>query len=225
MGILDRFLYKEVPDKESTDDAKNVVTPLVTQVPDSFKPNNVFAGKSNTFTPAGGVSSQPSAEEMGKWQNYFTKLLETAKGQNALYGQFLSNIEMVSETDTSTPIANKFKLAYKFMKGTTKQQIIDAAMNALAGIVNDRKATFEQRQAQKTKEGIDDKSQVILNNQEQIRIKTEEIKKLTEDNARLETEKLAARDNIAERLACYNILSEQLVAKVKDDITGLNNYL
>ena len=111
------------------------------------------------------------------------------------------------------------------MKGTTKQQIIDAAMNALAGIVNDRKATFEQRQAQKTKEGIDDKSQQILNNQEQIRIKTEEIKKLTEDNARLETEKLAAKNNIAERLTCYNILSEQLVAKVKDDITGLNNYL
>ena len=143
-----------------------------------------------------------------------------------MYDQFLSNIDIVTDADPNQPVSTKVKLAYGMMKKiASKDQIIDAAKSAINGIVNDRKAVFEPKQGLKIKEGITDKNLSIQKKLDEIKIMEDNIKLRNSEIEQLQIDIENSNSNIGIRLGCYDTLSTQLLEKVKDDLTGITNYI
>ena len=209
---------EEVPDATpAPKQAAQPVTPLVTN--NNFQqPVNTTGVSENMFAP---TQAQPSIseEDKRKYQEYFNKLYSKAKTSCVEYGEFLNNIEIVTETDATLPDANKFKMAFSFMKkkGITKEQLI-AALNSAVGVVEtDRTTVF-------TKD-INDKTANMENNLKLIEDKKLAIQKLSEEISQLQTDTETIKGKIATKTYFYNLFSSQLLAKIKNDVAGITNFI
>jgi len=230
MFNLKRLLYDEVADAPTHTEDK--VTPLVTSVPQQQQaynpppthvdynpaPNNPFIPKSYA------TQTIISPEEQAKWQNYFNDLLERVKKGCPEYGLFLANIDKVSKTDATTPMMNKIKFAFGFTE-LTKEQLLSAINKAYEAVQNDRKAVFEPSQAKKTNDGIDYNAQLIQEKQATILANNEANRVLNEDILKCQSEMAATTEKINTRAMCYDTLAGQLLAKVSEDIKGVQSYI
>ena len=225
-GFFDKFLYTD-GDKETKvkkEEPKvpvQVVEPLVTRITSQSNVVNPFVKNK-----IGDASQSLPPDELQKWQNYFNALLDSARKNNPLYNQFLENIDIVNEADPSQPVSTKVRMAYGMMKKVaTKDQIVEAANNAIQGIVNDRKAAFEPKQDKRIKEGVTDNNKLIQQKQAEIQKMEEDIKTKNAEILQIEANIDNTNSTVAIRLGCYDLLSEQLLEKVKDDLTGITNYI
>lgn len=225
MGFLDKVkgaFFEEVPDQKTNTPATpsaQPVTPLVTNA--NFQaqvPNTSGLSTENMFSPQ---PAQPaiSEEDKRKYGEYFNKLYSKAKATCAEYGEFLNNIEIVTETDATLPDANKFKMAFSFMKkkGVTKEQLLAALNNAINVVETDRTTVF-------TKD-INEKNANIESNTKSIEEKKLAIQKLTEEINQLQTETETIKTKIATKSYFYNLFSLQLLGKIKNDAAGINNFI
>ena len=224
MGLFDKLkstFMEEVPDATpAPKQAAQPVAPLVTNT--NFQqqqaPINTTGVTENMFAPA---PAQPaiSEEDKKKWQEYFNKLYSKAKITCPEYSEFLNNIETVVETDSTLPEANKFKMAFSFMKkkGVTKEQLMAALTNALGVVDTDRTTAFAK--------DINDKTANMENNIKLIEDKKLAIQKLSEEINQLQTDTETIKNKIATKTYFYNIFSSQLLAKIKNDVAGITNYI
>lgn len=219
MDFLKKLLYNDVPEAEQPLRQERVA-PLVTNEtqaqPIMFQDSgsnagNIFAAP--TQTPV------ISDEEKQKWQNYFSKLYSETRSINKEYDQFLTNIDTVTETDPTLPDANRFRFAFNFTKkaGITKEALIASANAASQAVEHDRDAVFD-KDIQKKNAAIEGNNKLILDKRNQIQTLMDEIKQLESDNQ-------STKEKIAVRTTCYNTFSAHLLAKIKNDIAGIMNFL
>lgn len=177
----------------------------------------------NSFAPA------VPTEEVEKCKIYFGKLLNAAREQNKSYNQFLASLETVTKTDPTQSIANASKLAFNFLKmsnpSLTKEMLIQDMNNALGGIVNDRTTEFKSKQDKRQKEGVDDNTKMIESKQQLVLTKQQEIQKLNEEIILLQNEVAQARQTIDMKNTCYDMVSSQVVTRVKEEIALVTNYI
>ena len=170
------------------------------------------------FAPA---QTQPviSAEDKKKYEDYFGNLYNLAKVKSANYGEFLTNIETVIETDPTLPDANKFKMAFSFMKkkGVTKEALSIALTDAINIIENDRKMVFDA--------DINKKNANIDSNTKLVADKKLAMQKLAEEIQQLENETETIKSKISTKTYLYNSFASQLVAKIKNDLAGIQSFI
>jgi len=220
MGLFDgikKALYDEVPEAPAKPAA--TVTPLVTNNNVSGYPAAMPQSMpTNMFAPA---QTQPviSAEDKKKYEDYFGNLYNLAKSKSANYGEFLTNIETVIETDPTLPDANKFKMAFSFMKkkGVTKEALSIALTDAINIIENDRKMVFDA--------DINKKNANIDSNIKLIADKKLAMQKLAEEIQQLENETETIKSKISTKTYLYNSFASQLIAKIKNDLAGIQSFI
>jgi hypothetical protein len=223
MGLFDglkKALYDEVPDEQKTQQQP------IQQQPTSVSYNSTIPGytappmpqTTNMFAPAqtGPVISE---EDKKKYQDYFSALFTVAKTKSANYGEFMTNIDTVIETDPTLPDANKFKMAFSFMKkkGVTKDQLSQACNDAIAIVDNDRKTKFDT--------DIKAKSDSIETNNQTIILKRQQIQKLSEEITGLEQENEQTKQKISIKTYLYNNFATQLINKIKADLSGIQSFI
>lgn len=211
MGFLDKFLYNNT--EEIKNKVETPITPLITNTNQNvvFNDNNPFAPKQN--------QTSISPEDKEKWQKYFGNLFTKVKSENIEYGQFLNNIDTVIETDPTITDSNKFKFAFSFMKkaGIDKGKLLSSMDLSIKSIENDRKIIFDV--------DIQKRNDSILTNTNSISDKKASIQKLVDEIKQLELDIENTKEKITTKTLCYNTLSAQLMDKMKNDITGVTNYI
>ncbi|MEI8364513.1 MAG: D-aminoacyl-tRNA deacylase, partial [archaeon] len=117
----------------------------------------------------------------------------------------------VIETDPTLPEANKFKMAFSFMKkkGVTKEALSIALTDAINIIENDRKLVFDA--------DINKKNANIDSNIKLIADKKLAMQKLAEEIQQLENETETIKSKISTKTYLYNSFASQLIAKIKND--------
>ena len=218
MGFFDgikKALYNEIPD-ESISDKKEKIVPLVTN--NSIMPQNTQLDINNAFiAPA----AQPPISEQDKknYQLYFTALYNKAKIQCNDYGKFLADIDTIIEGDPTLPDANKFRMAFNFSKkaGVTKEKLLASINETISFIENDKINIFDK--------DINEKNTIIENNFKSIEIKKAAIQKLNEEISNLQLESEKTKNRITIKTILYSTLSQQLIAKIKNDIISITNYI
>lgn len=222
MGLFDglkKALYDEVPDQNAPKAAEQKVTPLVTNA--NFQQPVTYQSTDNVFGSTTGQSAQPaiSEEDKKKYQDYFSNLYTKAKAKSADYGQFLTNIETVMETDPTLADASKFKMAFSFMKkqGVTKERLVASVNDAIGIVENDRTTVFNA--------DIQAKNANIESNNKLIADKQLAIQKLTEEINQLKTDTETIKNRISIKTLLYNSLAAQLITKIKNDLSGINNFI
>jgi uncharacterized protein (DUF3084 family) len=125
----------------------------------------------------------------------------------------------VVETDSTLPEANKFKMAFSFMKkkGVTKDQLSQACNDAIAIVDNDRKTKFDT--------DIKAKSDSIETNNQTIILKRQQIQKLSEEITGLEQENEQTKQKISTKTYLYNNFATQLINKIKADLSGIQSFI
>lgn len=224
MRFLDgikKALYEEVPEEKQTPAPAQTqppqpVQPLVTNT--NFGMQTAAVSTTNPFAPAqtGPVISE---EDKRKYQEYFSALYTVAKTKSANYGEFLANIETVIETDPTLPDANKFKMAFSFMKkkGVTKEQLITACNDAISIVEADRKTKFDV--------DIKSRNESIETNNQAIANKKIAIQKLSEEITALEQANDETKQRISIRTYLYNNFATQLINKIKADFSGIQSFI
>ena len=225
MGLLDglkKALYDEVPDeqtKQQPQQPAQPVQPLVTNTNygnynSAQQPNNL----GNVFAPAQ-TGPTISEEDKKKYQDYLSALYSAAKTKAINYGEFLTNIETVMETDPTLPDANKFKMAFSFMKkrGVTKDQLAQACNDAISVVENDRKTKFDV--------DIQAKNNSIDSNSQTIAAKKQQIQKLSEEITALEQAIEETKQRISIKTYLYNNFATQLINKIKADFSGIQSFI
>jgi hypothetical protein len=222
-NFFKKLLYDDVPDVVTKE---KPVTPLITSMPQAQVVNTaVNIAPVNPFIPKNYATQNViSPEDQEKWQNYFNSLLERVKKETPEYGHFLNNIDKVSEADASTPIINKFKFAFGFT-GLTKTQLLTAANKAYEMVQNDRLNVFLPNQAKKIADGVDYNAQLIQEKQAAILANNEANRILSEEIQKCQIEMSANKEKIDTRAMCYDTLASQLLAKVAEDIKGVQSYI
>ena len=222
-NFFKKLLFDEVPaDDQGTPQKVEVLTPLVTNTnaPTKQQPQQAFTTdglSGNMFAPAP-VQPVISDKDKALWQKYFSDLYDQVKTKTN-YGQFLANIETVMETDNTLADTSKFKMAFSFMKkqGITKEMLLASINEAIAAVENDRKAVFEV--------DVKSKQDKITSNNNLINEKQLAMQKLQDEIVQLKTSTEETKNKIATKTLCYNALSNQLLTKIKNDITGVNNFI
>ncbi len=216
MSFLDRLIYKNPDTTTKVPVETPKIEPLVTEQ---------VAIPVNNYTYAPAIPT----EEMEKCKNYFSKLLEEAKGQNKLYNQLLTSIETISKTDPTQPISNIVKFAFSFLKmqnnTLTKEVLLQDINNALISIVNDKSTSFKTKQDKRQKEGVDDNNKMVELKSQQIQQKQLEIQKLNEEIQQLQTTIIQNKQIIDNKDKCYDVVSNQVINKVKEEIGLITNFI
>jgi len=223
MGLLDNIkkasgLFVEVDETTPTTQATQPINPQtapVYQQPVNYvQTNNVLP---NAFSMQTGPNR--TDEDKQKYQTYFSALFTSAKAKSANYGEFLTNIETVNETDATLPEVNKFKMAFSFLKkrGVLKEQLIQSCNDAIAIVENDRTSKFDV--------DINSKTASIENNNKTIAAKKQQIQKLSEEIVALEHENDETKNRISVKTYLYNNFATQLINKIKTDLSGISNHL
>jgi hypothetical protein len=228
MGLLDgikkglKNLYEEVPDETNkanqTQQAVQPTQPLVTNANYSTRQYVDPVTTANPFAPAqtGPVISE---EDKKKYQDYFSALYNAAKSKSSNYGEFLANIDTVIETDPTLPEANKFKMAFSFLKkkGITKEQLSQSCNDAINIVDSDRKTKFDV--------DIKSRNEAIEANNQAIILKRQQIQKLSEEITALEQETEQTKQKISIKTYLYNNFSAQLINKIKADLSGIQSFI
>ena len=216
MDFLKKLLYNDVPEEEQPL-RQEKVAPLVTN--DTQPQPIVYQDSGNNMFATPIQAPVISDEEKQKWQNYFEKLYSETRSTNKEYDVFLTNIDTVAETDPTLPDANRFRFAFNFTKkaGITKDALIASANAASQAVEHDRNTVFD-KDIQKKNAAIEGNNKLILDKKNQIQTLMDEIKQL-------ETENQTTKEKIAVRTTCYNTFSAHLIAKIKNDIAGIMNFL
>ncbi len=232
MSWFDKIIYANPEEEKQKRDEKKASKTEPKQEPLVTGPAyNQYNGQ-----PAqSGIPYQPTyaqvvpPEEMQKCQNYFGKLLAAAREQNKLYNQFLASVETVSKTDPTQPIANVVKLAFSFLKmqnsSLTKDFLLQDMNNALSGIVNDKTTDFKTKQDKRQKEGVDDNNKMLETKAQLIQQKQMEIQKLNEEILQLQTTVGQNKQIIEMKNTCYDLVSNQVINRVKEEIGLVTNYI
>jgi len=217
---LKKALYDEVPDEQKTQPQPQSQSqqPLVTNstIPTYTAPP--MPQTANMFASAQTGPVIPE-EYKKKYQDYFSALFTAAKTKSANYGEFMTNIDTVIETDPTLPDANKFKMAFSFMKkkGVTKDQLAQACNDAIAIVDNDRKTKFDV--------DIKAKNDSIETNNQSIMLKRQQIQKLSEEITGLEQENEQTKQKISIKTYLYNNFAIQLINKIKADLSGVQSFI
>ena len=220
MGLFDgikKALYNDVPDESITEQRVEKVTPLVTNVNAQQPQATQFATDSRTFgQPA---PPQISEEDKKNYQQYFNALYNKAKIQCSDYGKFLADVDTIVEGDATLPEANKFRMAFNFSKktGITKERLITSVNDAVLFVENDKIAVFDT--------DIKQRNVNIDNNSKLIESKKLAIQKLNEEITQLQADNEKTSNRITIKTLLYTTLAQQLVAKIKNDIAGITNYI
>jgi len=222
MGLLDKLksaLYEDVsnetkPIQEATQTA-NPQPAAIYQQPVYQQPvNNVLP---NAFAMQTGPNI--TEEDKQKYQTYFSALFASTRAKSTNYGEFLTNMETVVETDATLPEASKFKMAFSFLKkkGVLKEQLVQSCNDAIAIVENDRASKFDV--------DISQKNATIETNNKSIAAKKQQIQKLSEEIMSLEHDSEEIKNKISVKTYLYNSFATQLINKIKTDLSGISNHL
>jgi hypothetical protein len=225
MGLLDglkKAIFEEVPDEPKQANQTQTtqpVQPLVTNT--NYATNTQYVAPAATGNPFAPAQTGPviSEEDKKKYQDYFSALYTAAKSKSPNYGEFLANIDTVIETDPTLPDANKFKMAFSFMKkkGVTKEQLSQSCNDAIAVVDADRKGKFDV--------DIKSKNDSIESNNQAIILKRQQIQKLSEEITALEQETEQIKQKISIKTYLYNNFATQLINKIKADLSGIQSFI
>ena len=111
------------------------------------------------------------------------------------------------------------ELTFEYLQN--KNRIIckskDNSKISLKFIENDKINIFDK--------DINEKNTIIENNFKSIEIKKAAIQKLNEEISNLQLESEKTKNRITIKTILYSTLSQQLIAKIKNDIISITNYI
>ena len=221
MGLWDNIKQKSGLFEEVPDETKPAQSQPVNPQPAAVYQQPVYGQTNNVLPNAFAMQTGPNItdEDKQKYQNYFSALFTSAKAKSANYGEFLTNMETVVETDATLPEASKFKMAFSFLKkkGVLKEQLIQSCNDAIAIVENDRASKFDVDIAQK--------NTTIETNNKSIVAKKQQIQKLSEEIMALEHDSEEIKNKISVKTYLYNNFATQLINKIKTDLSGISNHL
>lgn len=221
MGIFKKIqsaLYENVDDDTTSQPTQQSNSQPVYQPPAQqpvyHQPNNVLP---NPFVMQ--TAPNITEEDKKKYQDYFSVLFASTKVKSPNYGEFITNVDIVNETDATLPEASKFKMAFSFLKkkGVLKEQLIQSCNDAITIVENDRASKFDV--------DISQKNATIETNNKSIAAKKQQIQKLSEEIISLENQNEEIKNKISLKTYLYNNFATQLINKIKADLSGISNHL
>lgn len=102
-------------------------------------------------------------------------------------------------------------------QGVTKERLVASVNDAIGIVENDRTTVFNA--------DIQAKNANIESNNKLIADKQLAIQKLTEEINQLKTDTETIKNRISIKTLLYNSLAAQLITKIKNDLSGINNFI